>query len=82
MKELFNKIYDNVISYEEDTIEIGCVIDNEINNLIEPYKAQLTPTEMEVLHDLLCSISLTAKREGFLLGAKYSFKALLELLSK
>lgn len=81
MNELLKKIYESVITYEKDTVEMGSRVDVEINKLIKPYAEQLTDKEMEQLKNLLYQTALTAEQEGFQLGIKYTLKLLFDLLS-
>lgn len=81
MEELFRKIYDTIICYEEDAVEMGKGIDREINELMKPFQTKLTEVQLEEMRDLISVISISAEREGFLLGAKYTLKMLTVLLS-
>lgn len=81
MNELLKKIYESVITYEKDTVEMGRRVDVEINKLIKPYAEQLTDKEMEQIKTLLYQTALTAEQEGFQLGIKYTLKILFNLLS-
>lgn len=81
MNELLKKIYESVITYEKDTVEMGSRVEIEINKLIKPYAEQLTDKEMEQLKNLLYQTALTAEQEGFQLGIKYTLKLLFDLLS-
>lgn len=81
MSELLKKIFDTIICYEKDSVEMGQTIETEIKNLMRPYQERLTDDEQEELKNLLYGISSIAEREGFLLGMKYTFKTLIALLS-
>lgn len=80
MMDLLRKIYDTVICYEEDTIEMCKRVDEELLDLIEPYKGKLSDDELDKLKDLMGCISATAEREGFLLGVRYTLKTLYALM--
>lgn len=81
MNELLRKIFDTIICYENQSIEVGQNIEKEIKNLIRPYQGTLTDDTQEELKNLLYGISSIAEREGFLLGIKYTLKTLIALLS-
>lgn len=81
MNELLKKIYESVITYEKDTVEMGSRVDVEINKLIKPYAEQFTDKEMEQIKTLLYQTALTAEQEGFQLGIKYTLKMLFDILS-
>lgn len=81
MNELLRKIFDTIICYENQSIEVGQNIEKEIKNLIRPYQDTLTDDTQEELKNLLYGISSIAEREGFLLGIKYTLKTLIALLS-
>ncbi len=81
MNTLLKKIFDEFLSEEKDVIESGNQIDNEITNLIEPYKNKLSDNEIEELKTLLHQASYIGKLEGFRLGIKYMFKIVVILLS-
>ena len=52
MKELLMKIYNSVLVYEDDVINVSKVVDDEINLLVEPYQTRLSDDELETLKDL------------------------------
>lgn len=79
--DLLRKIYDTVICYERDTIEMCKRVDEEILDLIEPYKGELSDDDFDRIKDLMGCISVTAEREGFLLGVKYTLKTLYALMN-
>ena len=41
MNDLLTKIYDNVLVYERDVVKNNLQVDEEIDQLVEPYKKQL-----------------------------------------
>ena len=80
MNELLKKIYENVIAYEDDTLEIGKALDKQVNELLEPYKNQFNEKDMETIRQLMYAILLKAEQEGFQLGVKYSVQMIFKLL--
>lgn len=81
MNELLKKIYDNVLVYEHDVIRTNRQIDDEINQLIEPYTKQLSYEETEQLKEMLSIVSLTAEHAGFENGVRFAVKLLYSLLN-
>lgn len=81
MNELLKKIYQDVISNENDVVEIGRTLDNEVNNLIEPYISHFNDEDIAIVKDMMYSILLKAEQSGFQTGVRYTMKMLLYLLS-
>lgn len=81
MNELLQKIYNNVLVYEEQVINISKVVDDEINNLIEPHQNKLSATELEELKDLLSSTALVAEQTGFEIGMRFAIKLIVSMLA-
>ena len=53
MNELLNKIYQEVLVYEEDIVNGNRNVDRLLNDLTEPYKAKLMDDEFDKLKELL-----------------------------
>lgn len=81
MNELLKKIYNNVLVYEEQVINISKVVDDEINNLMEPHQNKLSATELEELKDLLSSTALVAEQTGFEIGMRFAIKLIVSMLA-
>jgi len=81
MNELLKKIYEQVISNEEETIKAGKRVDEWINKLTENYTNQLNSNDMEILKDLMYSVALKAQQEGFQLGMQFTIKIMQELFA-
>ena len=81
MKDLLMKIYNSVLVYEDDVVNISKVVDDEINLLVEPYQTRLSDDELETLKDLLSSTALTAEQTGFEVGMRFAIKLIFSLLS-
>lgn len=81
MKELLMKIYNSVLVYEDDVVNISKVVDDEINLLVEPYQTRLSDDELETLKDLLSSTALIAEQTGFEVGMRFAIKLIFSLLS-
>lgn len=74
MNKFFEKIYDDIIYYEKDFIEVDKKINREIDNLVECYGLQQTETNLEELKSLLYEITRISQREGFFLGTRYALR--------
>ena len=82
MNELFKKIYESVIYYEEDVIQTGAELDKEIDSLIENCDISFNEEETETIKTLMYQAVLSAEQTGFFLGVKYTIKMLIGLLSE
>lgn len=80
MKDLLKKIYNDVLVYESDVVKINLQVDEEINQLVEPYKKQLSDEETEKLKEMLSIVGLTAEQAGFENGVRFAVKLLYSLL--
>lgn len=80
MKDLIEKIYSDVLVYEEEIVKTNREVDEEIRLLVEPYQNQLNQEELEELKGLLSSISLTAEKTGFKNGVRLMIRFLIEQL--
>lgn len=81
MNELLLKIYENVISREEECLEMEKRMGEWISTLAEPYSEQLDAHKMERLKDFMYSTAIRAEQEGFQIGVKMTMKLILELLT-
>ena len=81
MNELLKKIYKEVLVYEHDVVKTNKQVDEEINQLVEPYTKQLTDNEMEKLKEMLSMVRLTAEQAGFENGVRFAVKLLYSLLN-
>ncbi len=82
MRDLFKKIYENIIYYEKDTISMNKDLNKKIENYIQPYTNKLTKSELEDLKSILYKTSLDSQEDGFYLGVKYSIKIFTNTLLK
>jgi len=80
MSELLTKIFDEIISKEDDTT----LMDKEISDCIEKYLVQydnvLNEHELERLRDCVYYAIMLSEREAFYLGMKYTLKIVLPML--
>lgn len=79
---LLKKIFDDVIAYEAEAIEIRSSIEDEVKKLITPYVSKIDDKEKEAFEDMCYDISYFAELGGFRLGMKYAVKILTEILKK
>ncbi|MDD6482482.1 MAG: hypothetical protein PUF65_09540 [Lachnospiraceae bacterium] len=79
MNALLKKIYDTIVCYEDETINLGKELDKEVNRLVQPYQNLYNEQELEELKSKLYSISIQSERAGFILGVKWMMKLLLEI---
>ena len=70
MNELLMKFYQEVIQYENDSIEYGKQLDEEAIHLLEAYKEKFNDEEMEVIKGLMYQLAYEAERMGYVLGIK------------
>ncbi len=81
MKDLLTKIYNNILVYDNEVISINKAVDDEINQLIQSYKNNLSSYEVEELKDLLSSTALTAQQCGFKCGVQFIIKLICSSLT-
>ena len=79
---LLKKIFDDVIAYEAEAIEIRSSIEDEVKKLMTPYVSKIDEKEREAFEDMCYDISYCAELGGFRLGLKYAVKILTEILKK
>lgn len=80
MEKLFQKVYDSVICYEPDMVQMDREVEKKVGELMERYRKLLSEEELEELKNLLYGVVTDGEKKGFLLGAKYTAKALFFLL--
>lgn len=80
MSDLLKRIYENVIRYEQEAINMEKRITKEVDAICKPYKGKLSADELEELQDILFEIALSGEQEGFQLGVLSLMKLLIEIL--
>ena len=70
-----------VLVYEHDVVKTNKQVDEEINQLVEPYTKQVSDNEMEKLKEMLSMVGLTAEQAGFENGVRFAVKLLYSLLN-
>ena len=78
--DLLKKIYEEVIVYEAEAVNIRRGIEDEVKNLMTSYPSKLDRKEKEAFEDRCYNISYFAEFGGFRLGMKYAVQILMELL--
>lgn len=79
MKNLFERIYEEIISFEPDSIESNHAVDSEVIKIVQSYKGRMNDEELQVLQDKFFDIGLYAQSQGFRLGMKYACVLLAEM---
>lgn len=79
---LLKKIYEDVIVYEAEAIDIRRSIEDEVKNLMTPYVSKMDEKGKESFEDMCYDISYFAELGGFRIGMKYAVKILMEILRK
>lgn len=74
MDKLLKKIFDDIISYEKDFIEMDAIVNREIEKHTAEYQEKMNREEMEELKNLLYEITKISEREGFFLGIRYAVR--------
>ena len=82
MRELFKKIYENVISREEDTYQMDKRLGDCMEEYILRYQERFSEKDMDALRDCVYYAILLTEEEAFYLGMKYMVKMLLSLLEE
>ena len=81
MNELFKKIYENVISQEEDIFQMDKHINDCMEEYISRYKEDFSEKDMERIRDCVYYAVLTSQIEAFQMGMKYTVKTLSSILA-
>ncbi len=76
---MLKEIYQEIVKQEHDTVVREGLVDDSIDQITEPYKAQLSDRDMETLKDLLSAVALAGEEAGFEIGVKFTIKLLREL---
>ena len=78
MQDMWNKLFDKVVFYEPDCIKVGRMLDEEVNAILEPLKESMSEKELEVIRDMIYSVSYLAQKYGFYLGIRTAMTMLME----
>lgn len=80
MEDLLCKIYEKVICYESDSIQLGKEFDIQVDELLEPLKETMTESKIEAVKELIHTASFKAERYGFVLGVHFMANLLAEIV--
>lgn len=80
-KELFEKVYDVLFEHDRDFIEISRKTDSKVSELIEGDIFEVTQDKKEAISGCIIDILNEARQDSFVLGIRYTVKALCHLLS-
>lgn len=76
MSSLLEKIYKEVIYYEEDAVKMEEELAGEIDKLAAPYRKKVNRKQMEQLKAVLYEAAFAAEAKAFWLGMRYAFRLL------
>lgn len=82
MKDLLMKIYNEIIQYEEISIEAGKLLDEEAKQLLVHHKGNFSDEDLETVKGLMYNLAYEAEKTGFVLGVKTAVQILMEVLAK
>ena len=82
MRELFKKIFEHIISREEETYQMDKRLGDCMEEYISRYQGRFSEKDMEALRDCVYYAILLTEEESFYLGMKYMAKMLLSLLEE
>lgn len=74
MNELLKKIYQEVICYEEENVQICSETDKEIMQLMKTFAVNLSEKDQQELKELLYAVALVGEQAGFEIGFKTAIK--------
>lgn len=80
MEDLLFKIYEKVVCYESDSIQLGREFDKQVDEMLEPLKETMTESEIEAVKELIHIASFKAERCGFVLGVRFIVNLLAEIV--
>lgn len=80
MEDLLEKIYQSVVCNEEASIKMAEKYDKQIDEIVEEYKEDVATIDDEQLRALLYDVAYVTEQGGFVLGARFMARILLEVL--
>lgn len=81
MSELWMKIYDEVITYEKDWIEMSCCAEKGVAGLFQK-NPECQEDKIELERDEVMAVVDDAVCRGFYLGMKYGFRLCMEMMAE
>lgn len=79
MNRTLQKIYQEILRYEKDTVKICRAVDDEIATLLKKSADRLNPEEAEELKNMLSGVALAAEQAGFEVGVRFVVNMLCSL---
>lgn len=76
------KFYQEVMQYENDSIELGKMLDNEAILLLDQYKETFNSDDLEIIRTLMYELAYEAEKAGYMLGVKSVIHIIAELYAK
>lgn len=80
MNELLKKFYHEVIQYENDSIQLGNRLDEEVSKFLTQYNDNFDEEEKEIIKGAIYQLTYEAQRTGYILGIKSVIQIYTELL--
>lgn len=79
MNRTLQKIYQEVLCYEKDTVKICRAVDDEIEALVKGCADRMEAEETEELKNMLSGVALVAEQAGFEVGVRFVVNMLCSL---
>jgi len=74
MSTLLEKIYREIIYYEEDAVEMENELAEEIEQLAAPYRKKVNKKQMAQFKAVIYESAFAAETKAFWLGMRYAFR--------
>ena len=81
MSNLLEKIYKEVIYYEEDAVRMENELAEEIDELLAPFRKKIKKKQMAQLKAVIYEASFAAEAKAFRLGVRYASGLLGEVVN-
>ena len=81
MEKLLSEIYEKVVYASDMYNELNQILDEEVENLIQPLNDQISVEELDESRGLIYSASFVAERNGFYMGVHTAVKFFTESLN-
>lgn len=80
MQDIIGKLYDNIVSIEDDSIELGKRLDKIVEETIVPLRKTMSEDDVETIKEIIYKVVSVAERDGFRLGVNATATFVLEAL--
>lgn len=80
MQDLIGKLYDNIVSTEDDSIKLGKRLDKVVEESIVPLRETMSEDDVETIKEMIYKVVSVAERDGFRLGVNATVTFVLEAL--